>query len=250
MKRIEYKENKVDKFIDLKDNWSNITISEFIQIRDILESKNIDDIDKSAAIIAILINRTEKDVLEMDVKLFSELCKYLNFLTDTPTAVVTNSYLIDNMVYILHTNMNKITTSQYLDLMHLSKERNINENIHKILSLILIPSENMDTLFGKKIVPVKFGTYDVEEVADIILNNFSIADGYAIMVFFSKLYSNLMDHTTSYLVKETKNLLLKSKKLTKELQIQVKNIPTNGDGLRMLNELQTTLIEAGNKSMI
>lgn len=246
---IKYKEGKENKELKIRNEWTDITILQFIQIQDIMLSKDIDDIDRTAGLVGILLDKEVDEVLKLDIKLFNAACGYLNFLSTTPEKKLEKIYVIDGITFTLNYNMNNISTGQYLDLIHLSQQP-MGEIIHKFLSLILIPSKEKKTILGKKYIQEEFGSYDVEHVAEIILNKLSIADGYSMMVFFCKLFENLTVATTHYLVKETKKLILmsKEKKLTKDLRTIVKNIPENGDGLQMLKELQTTLIEAGNKS--
>jgi hypothetical protein len=142
--------------------------------------------------------------------------------------------------------MNTVTTQQYIDMLTLSS-RPLMENIHKILSLFLVPAKVKNTIFGKRITPVKYGSYDIEEVADIILNNFAISDAYALMVFFCKVFESLMSRTQAYLIKEITRMSKKEKVMNQHLVKEMLNILNNGDGSKTLIKLHKELAELGIK---
>ncbi len=230
----------------IKTEWQEITIMDFLQINDLIKS-DLDNIDKVAGIVAILSSKELDELLTIDLRVFEKLAKEIDFIyREIPKMKLENHYKINGVDYTIQYNMNKLTTQQYIDLLHLSN-KNIDENIHKILSLFLIPSKMKKTLFGKKYVAEKYGSYDVQEVADIILNNFSIQTANEIMVFFCKVFENLMEHIVHYLGKQMKTIS-KDKNLTLEQREKLMDIMKDGDGYLRSITLQKEQTGLGIKS--
>lgn len=230
--------------INIKKNWNEVTILEYIQIMDILKTDN-DELDKVAGIVSILTNLEMKTILELDLKVFQSLASNIQFINILPTVKLQPIYKIKDTIFKVNYNLNKISTQQYIDMLHLSQKDFIT-NIHKVLSLFLIPATEKKTILGKKYVTEKYGSYDIEEVADLILNNLTIDIAYELMVFFCKLYDNSMSHTLHYLVNQTILIIWKSKLKWKK-KVALIRILRNGVGLTTLIELQKELVELGIK---
>lgn len=234
------------KEMELK-NWNNTTILEYIQIMDILKS-NLGEVQKLNGIIAILTGLTEEELVsKIDYKKYQTLLGSLDFLKDKPTSQLKPEYEINGVIYKVFYNMNKISTAQYIDLLTLTKkEDEFLPNLHKVLSLFLIPTKEKKTIFGKRNVPLKYGSYDVEEVADILLNNLTIDIANELMVFFYRSFESLMKATLRYMIRQLKKMK-NVKKLPMDLKQKLMSITPDGDGLQQLIELHKELIVRGIK---
>lgn len=233
--------------LELKD-WSSITILEYLQIMDIIKDQNEDTLESVKlrnliGIISILSGIDINVLMKMDIKQFNKYSKALEFMNTLPKSELKPTYEINGIVYKVQYDMNKISTEQYIDMLTLAKG-DFTKNMHKILSLFLIPTEEKKTVLGKvKYHPVEYGSYNVEEVANILLENLTVDIAYELMVFFYQNYENLMIATLRFLIKKIKKL----KNTPKEIKAKLMNIKLDGDGLQQLTELHKELTEIGNK---
>lgn len=191
----------MEKKIKIKNNWSEISVGEYIELVSILRDEELDEVEVNNYILSILSGLEVREIRALELNSFKELLKSIHFLRTEPTSKIRKSYNIDGVEYMTTLRLDKVTTGQYMDLQAMATNPDsILENMSKILAVFLIPK-------GKK-----YGEYDVLEVANIIDSKFMIEDAYALTFFFSTLNQKLLKCSQDYLISMKKKAEKKLKK--------------------------------------
>lgn len=232
--------------IKIKSNWESVTISEYIQIKDIIKSDiESDTLLKIGSIMSILTNSTLDEVMNWKLDIYNQVVKYIGFVnTEVTPSKIKKVYEIGGKLFIIK-DIKEFNTRQYIDLVTIIQHnhKNIFDNIHKILSTLLIPAKESNNFFGKKYVECEsYGKYDIKDVEDYILDNMSIVDSLSIMNFFLKSYEISMLKS----VKITKKKIMMMKSIMK-IKTVLKIGRTDTLGLSLLTELVKELDVLGKK---
>ena len=186
------------------NKWSEISIKKFDEISNILSSMNNVNEDEALEIninlLSALCDVSVDEIEDLPLTEFSKLVKQTEFLKKMPNVDIKDNYVINGKKYVLLSNVQKMTTAQYIDYQTLVK--NADKNVKELLSVFLIPK-------GKK-----YGEYDLEEVINDIYNYFPITDARAVSFFFTLVLQSLTKATLISLERRTKKELKKAK--TKE----------------------------------
>ena len=186
------------------NKWEDISIKKFDEISNILSSMNNVNEDEALEIninlLSALCDVDAEEIEDLPLTEFSKLVKQTEFLKEMPKVDIKDSYVINGKKYVLLSNVQKMTTAQYIDYQTLVK--NADKNVKELLAVFLIPK-------GKK-----YGEYDLEEVMSDIYNYFPIADARAVSFFFTLVLQSLTKATLISLERRTKKELKKAK--TKE----------------------------------
>lgn len=191
--------------IKLKYNkWEDISIKKFDEISNILSHINNvnedEELEININLLSILCDVSVEEIEDLPLTEFSKLVKQTEFLKEMPKVDIKDNYVINGKKYVLLSNVQKMTTAQYIDYQTLVK--NADKNVKELLSVFLIPK-------GKK-----YGEYDLEEVINDIYNYFPITDARAVSFFFTLVLQSLTKATLISLERRTKKELKKAK--TKE----------------------------------
>lgn len=185
-------------------NWESISIKKFDEINNILSHINNVNEDEALEIninlLSILCDVSVEEIEDLPLTEFSKLVKQTEFLKKMPKVDIKDNYIINGKKYVLLSNVQKMTTAQYIDYQTLVK--NADKNVKELLSVFLIPK-------GKK-----YGEYDLEEVINDIYNYFPITDARAVSFFFTLVLQSLTKATLISLERRAKKELKKAK--TKE----------------------------------
>lgn len=204
--------------------WDDISVELFDKIKEVLNKKGIDEIDKNIGIVSILCDTDEDEISSLPITEFSKLVEQTAFLNKMPRVEIRDKYVINGKKYNVFTNLKKMTTAQYIDFQTLQK--NYNKNLKYLLAVFLIP-ENKE-----------YGDYDIDEVADDLYRHLSIADAESIMFFFAMSYRALTQGILTYSISQMKKEMRKEKNKILKFKIgraiiqmiQTKNLLKNGDG--------------------
>jgi hypothetical protein len=238
-------DNKVKEFI-IKNKYSEVTINEYLQIIDVLQSNELEEIDKIVGIVSILSSLDVDIIQSIPITDFQILAKEILFINNPIDKIkLLDTYQINGVHYVVTYNFQKLNVQQYIDLQYLIN-KDITENIHKLLSLFFIPAKEKKTIYGKRYVALKYGKYDIEQVSNDLLNHLTIDIANSLTLFFYQQTKILIDHTQRYLIYQLKKLM-KQNKIDKKLQTKLINIIQSGGGLDQLTALQTELKELGIK---
>ena len=193
------------------NNWQSISIKKFDEISNILSSMNNVNEDEALEIninlLSVLCDVPVEEIEDLPLTEFSKLVKQTEFLKEMPKVDIKDNYIINGKKYVLLTNVQKMTTAQYIDYQTLVK--NADKNVKELLSVFLIPK-------GKK-----YGEYDLEEVMSDIYNYFPITDARAVSFFFTLVLQSLTKATLISLERRTKKELKKTKTKEEKEKIEI-----------------------------
>ena len=187
-------------------NWTDISIKQYNEIKDLYLDENLSDEDRLILQINILFG---VDALKLKT---TELHKYVNemkFLgSKIPKMKIRKEYKLGSNVYILKKDLRNLTVAQWLDWQNFLKDGGSDtDNYANLLSVFFFPKDVDEYGDG----------YDIEQVRSDINNYLSIAEALSISSFF------LLYRKTSLLLSllYTKKQILKTP-LTKENKKKVK----------------------------
>lgn len=127
--------------IKIKNSWDEVTLNEFIQLTQIIQSEIPEDYQLSN-IVSVLTGRTLQEIENLPLSEYKKLTSQLEFLNTTPQRKETHSdhYEINGVTYDLKADLSNLTTAQYIDYLNYSKEDPIDQT--KILSCFLVPTNH------------------------------------------------------------------------------------------------------------
>ena len=104
-------------------DYNHLSIGKYLEIHKIAKEE-MTDIDKQVAMIAILSDMSEDEVLNLPILEYKDRAQKARFL-ETPIDVpkkVASSYNLNGWELIPITDIRKLTTAQYIDFQTFSKE--------------------------------------------------------------------------------------------------------------------------------
>lgn len=208
-----------------KDNnpfdWDNITIEKYYDLQDILNDETDDDITKNVKMVALITDKDESEVWNMDLTEAGEYISKLTFLNnfdipDNPNMVITlPGYQLKVMK-----DVTKISVAQYVDFQSFIKMP-LRESMEKILSIFLIP------------VDCKYNDcYDIIDLQKVIRENMSFRVAEGLLSFFIERYGRSLIHSLAYCKKQMKKN--KDKERMEKLEKTEKEIIQKMDSLMHL----------------
>ena len=153
-------------------NWTDITIKQYNEIKDLYLDVDLSDEDRLILQINILFG---VDALKLKT---TELHKYVNemkFLGEkVPKMKIKNEYKLGGNVYTLKKELKDVTVAQWIDWQNFLKDGSDTDNYSNLLSVFFFPKG--ETEYGDN--------YDIEQVRSDINNHHSIAEAMSISSFF------------------------------------------------------------------
>ena len=206
------------------DNYNLLSVGKYLKIQDIAKEEELSDIDKQVAIIAVLADMSEDDVLDlpiMEYKALAEKTKFLEKPMNVPKQIA-STYTLDGWELVPTTDIRKMTTAQYIDFQNFSKEGE--KKLIEVLSCFLIPK-------GKKYNE----DYDILEVQKALRDYLTIPNCLALSAFFLAKFNRSIRGMLIYSRWIAKIRLKKGKEkeeILKKIDQMMKEIP-NLDGLHV-----------------
>lgn len=151
-------------------DYKDLTLYKYLEISKITEAENLSTNERNLAILAILTDKTEDDLLDLPIGEFSQLMSQAAFLTEkAPTVGVRKKYTCGLFTLVPSEDIMKMTAGQYIDF----QEYATMKDLAGILSTVLVPRGH------------RYGDgYDPQHVREAILNKLPITDANALMAFF------------------------------------------------------------------
>lgn len=194
----------------------DLTIDKYLEIKEVLENAT-DDLSTQVALLAVLNECTEDDLLDMPLDEFKRKLVDLNFLSQplSPKPQCPKTITIGKEVFESVRDVKQFTAGQYIDYQNLIKSEDFYSIIPNLLACFFIP-KGKD--YGKD--------YDIMEVAEKIKKNISIGFALDVCFFFQMQSIRSINRTLDYLVLMTKMQIFKAKdKETKtKLKVAVEKI--------------------------
>ena len=187
-------------------NWTDISIKQYNEIKDLYLDVNLSDEDRLILQINILFG---VDALKLKTTELHKYVKDMKFLGEkVPKMKLKKEYQLGNNVYTLKKDLRNLTVAQWLDFQNFLKDGGSDtDNFPNLLSIFFFPKG--ETEYGEN--------YDIEQVRQDINNHLSIAEAMSISSFFLTYQKALSIRFLLYTRKET----LKAP-LTKEQKKKVK----------------------------
>ena len=173
--------------------WKDVTIREYLEINDIVNSQLYDTLQKDIKILSILYKKPERYFEDMDLTQFKKLVLEISFLNNLSFKEGLPARIkVAGKRFRINLKVTDLSAGQYIDLLNYSKEKDkIMDNMHNILSIFIKPCN----IFGK----LKKETPDH---ALFLYNNLTMDVAYPCCVFFCSLWANLTPVMVSYLTSE------------------------------------------------
>lgn len=135
----KFKFNDVE--YNLADCWEDILVEDFIKILKLEKQKSLYQYDElyAAKLVEILLNIEEAVLNEFDLGLFGDLVEKLLFLQTSPDYKNKSEVILDGVKYVTPQNLNKLSLGEYASIKTLTKDKEYEDQILLILSIVLRP---------------------------------------------------------------------------------------------------------------
>lgn len=203
------------------DSYDKLSIGKWQEILEISETIGMSEEEKNIAVIAVLNDLTEDEVLNLPLSQFAELNKATAFLTQLPQKrLMADKYILGDTEFKVLINLTQMTAGQYIDYQTYVKDPD--NNLVQIISIFLIPK-------GKKYNE----DYDMAEVHKLIKEHLSIVDAMSISAFFLLLSEISIKTTLTSSIKKMKKMMRKekNKEQKNKLREAITHLENVGDGL-------------------
>ena len=196
--------------IHIKSSWNEVTLNEFIQLTQIIQSEIPEDYQLSN-IVSVLTGKTLNEIESLPLSEYKKLASQLDFLNETPQRKETHSdhYEINGVTYDLKADLSNLTTAQYIDYMNYSKEDPIDQT--KILSCFLVPTNHSYN-----------DGYSIEKTI-VNLGEINILD-YLTINFYLRLQCTAFTLILVDFLKQTLKTVKMTKKQRKQILEQIKTL--------------------------
>ena len=210
MKKKEKENNPFD--------WENITIEKYYKIKDILDDEVDDDITKNVKLVAVMLNKDEDEVWNMDMAEAGNYISKLTFLNKFELPKHPNMKIkLPSYDLVVIKDLTKINVAQYVDFQNFVKMP-MRESMEKILSIFLIP-EGCSYNTG----------YDILDLQKELRENLSFRVGEGLLSFFIEKYGRSLIHSLVYCRRQVRKT--KDKEMMENLEKTEKEIQQKLDSL-------------------
>lgn len=199
-------------------DWENISIDKYYDIKDILDDETDDDITKNVKLVAVMMDKDEQEVWDMDMAQAGDYISRLQFLNkfELPKHPNMNIKLPGYDLKVIK-DLTKITVAQYVDFQNFIKLP-MREGMEKILSIFLIPDG------------YKYNDgYDIVDLQKVIRENLSFRVAEGLLSFFMEKYGKSLIHSLVYCRRQIKKT--KDKEMMESLEKKEKEIQKKLDSL-------------------
>lgn len=193
-------------------DWENISIDKYYYIKDILDDETDDDITKNVKLVAVMLDKDEQEVWDMDMAQAGDYISRLQFLGKFELPKNSNMKIkLPNYDLVVMKDLTKISVAQYVDFQNFIKMP-LREGMEKILSIFLIPEDH------------KYNDgYDIIDLQKVIRENLSFRVAEGLLGFFIEKYGKSLIHSLVYCrrqVRKTKDpeMMERLEKTEKEIQ--------------------------------
>jgi hypothetical protein len=199
-------------------SYDTLPLGKYQQIISMLKREK-DDIDAHAAILAIMYDMTENEIMNLPLQEYMDLSESISFLLQPlpkfkPRAK--DKYVIGDLVLIPTKDIKKFTASQYIDYQVFLKEGN---KMVELVSTLLVPK---GCIYGND--------YDLAEVYEAVAK-MSVTEVAELSAFFLQQYKRLIDRSLTYLELE---LILTTKRRERRSVMKIirklRSLIKSGDG--------------------
>lgn len=174
-------------------SWDDITVGQFLDLYRLSINTDLDEMGKLERAVAIIYDRTEREVEEMTMGEFTSLSSHAaQFITTAIPGKPVTTIRVGRKRYRIIYNPTKLRQRQYVEVLHFATK----------------PIENMHLIMASIVQPVKWwggvsrNTAEMHPSITSDMLQAPVKHVYHACVFFCKLYGNLMQGIQGYLVAE------------------------------------------------
>lgn len=192
-------------------DWNKVSIAKYYEIKDIVEDKNEDDISKNVQLVALLLDKDEQEIWDMELGEVGDYIRALSFLDkfEIPRNPSMNITLPGYQITVMK-DITKINMAQYVDYQNFIRMP-LRESMDKLLSIFLIPK-------GKKYNE----DYDIIDLQKTIRENLSFRVAEGLLGFFLRKWGESLVRSLDYYRKAAKKEKdPQKKKEMQEMLVQV-----------------------------
>lgn len=181
------------------DNYDKLPLGKFLELRDI-DMEGMGEIDLQVAIISILSDISEDDIMDMPIPEYKKLVSKTRFLTTQPTPQkkVPKTISMDGKEYDVILEVERMSAGQYIDYQTYIGYREERYLPH-ILSTIIIPKGE------------KYGQTDLASTIKTIEEHLPISVAVSLSAFFLNKWRSLTKATLTYLTLKMRLMMMKTK---------------------------------------
>lgn len=202
------------------DSYDKLTLAKWEQLASLEKRPFEDDISRQVAVIAILADKSEREVLNLPLPQYAALVPKADFLftEPQPSRIASRgmrTLKLEDTTLIPTTDLRKLTTAQYVDFQTMLTNE---ASVQALLSCFLVP-EGKEYCDG----------YDVADIHALLARSLSVADALALKAFFlRKLTASMQSILTSC----KWAIALAPRRVRKAMRKRMEETPspTSGDG--------------------
>lgn len=188
--------------------WDDITINDYLKIKEISEDESLSIAEKDIKTIALLCRVSENEIWNLSIPKVTKLRHQAQFLQEFsfPKDIKFKKIFVGKYECAINVKLESMTISQYVDFQEYFKD--IDSFMPHLMSVFLIPKG------------FKYNEgYDINDLIEDIGNNLSIIDYNTILFFFLKKYQ---DSTSNTLNSLAWNLKIQSMFMRKKNPLKMK----------------------------
>lgn len=196
-----------DKIIIKKKSWNDISINDYYEIMDFLES-DLDAVSKDVGLLSVLCETDTDAIYSLSLDEVEALMKQIDWVKrfDFNRKWKANRVRIGDSVYDVCVDLSNMTVSQYIDFQNFWSKQDLREYYGNILACFFVPK-------GKKYCE----GYDVKALAEEFRNTVSIELANAVCFFFLKRLLYSIKATQVYLTWQMKKMKKKHPEMTEKI---------------------------------
>lgn len=175
-------------------SYNQLSVGKYNELEAIAHDRSLDDIGRNTAILAVLTDKSERELMDMPIGEYAALGERASFLLHpAPAAQKTpRSYKLGEMELIPSADFTRMTAAQYIDYQTYANQQSADQLV-QMLSCMLIPKGH------------KYNDgYDMGAVQSAIRDNMPITDAAAYANFLLAKWRKSMRISLSYLALKSK----------------------------------------------
>lgn len=155
----------------IKTSWDEVNLEEYLEICKIELDKKFKNsaVSKSLAFAAVLSNKSEKEIGQMNREMFLTILEKISFVVaDDPTPATRKPFKIGKVNYIFHPEFNRLTAGEMVSIETIIKDATKEERtfLPEILAILIRPAIKVKSKEGGTqsdyIAP-----FDVDEMVEV-----------------------------------------------------------------------------------
>lgn len=170
--------------------YEDLSISKYTQLQEIATDKGYDDVERNTAILSVLTDMSERELLNLPIGEYQQMSDNAHFLLQAfhPAPMRARTYRLGEWVLTCQADIDSMTAGQYIDFQTFQQDDAHPMHMARLLSVLMIPE-------GKRYND----GYDVRALQEDIYTHMPITDAVALVNFWLAKWQRSMLCSLSYL---------------------------------------------------